>query len=190
MVKYCDLFKIFMKIGTFTIGGGYAMIPLMQREIVEKEGWLSQQDFLDLLAVSQAMPGVFAGNMACAVGYRLKGKRGALCAVAGNVAAPFAIILLLAMFFRFFRGNVAIERIFMGLRPCVAALIAAPVFNMACTAGITWRNAWIPIAAAGLIWLLGVSPILIVLAAGLLGYLYGKVVQRRPSQTTVRKKRP
>lgn len=177
-----------MKIGAFTIGGGYAMIPLMRREIVEREGWLSQREFLDALAVSQAMPGIFAGNMACAVGYRLRGKGGALCAVAGNVAVPIALIVLLAMSFGYLRGNAALERAFMGLRPCVAALIAAPVFNMARTAGITWKNAWVPLAAAALVWLLGVSPILIVLAAGLAGYLHGRLAGQRHGGATPRNK--
>ena len=174
MVKYCDLFLSFAKIGTFTIGGGYAMIPLMQRELVERHGWLGRQDFLDLLAVSQAMPGIFAGNMASAVGYRLRGKGGAACALAGNVAAPILLILLLAMFFRHFRGNAVVEHVFMGLRPCVVALIAAPVVKMARSAGVTWKNAWVSVVAAALIWLLGVSPILIVVAAGLLGFLHGR----------------
>lgn len=169
------LFSSFLKIGMFTIGGGYAMIPLMEEELVGRRKWLTREEFLDQLALSQSMPGVLAVNMAAGLGYRLRGWRGALSAIAGNIAVPIVMILLLAMFFRQFRENVWVERFFMGVRPAVVALIAAPVFKLAATAGIGWRTCWIPILAAVLIWLLGVSPILIILAAALGGFVYGRV---------------
>ncbi len=172
MVKYCDLFYSFFKVGTFTVGGGYAMIPLMQRELVERHHWLDEKEFLDCVALSQAMPGVFAVNMASVTGQRLRGPRGAAVAIVGNIMMPIVFILLLAMFFRAFRENIYVERIFIGLRPCVVALIAAPVFNMARSANVGWRNVWIPLFCALLIWLFGVNPVLVVLAAALLGYLY------------------
>ena len=159
----------------FTIGGGYAMIPLMEEELVGRRKWLTREEFLDQLALSQSMPGVLAVNMAAGLGYRLRGWRGALSAIAGNIAVPIVMILLLAMFFRQFRENVWVERFFMGVRPAVVALIAAPVFKLAATAGIGWRTCWIPILAAVLIWLLGVSPILVILAAALGGFVYGRV---------------
>lgn len=167
------LFWSFFKIGTFTIGGGYAMIPMMEEELVNKRKWLSQEEFLDLLSVSQAMPGVFAVNMATSVGHRLFGKRGAVISIIGNIAVPICIILLLAIFFRHFRGNATMEKIFWGIRPAVVALIAAPVFRMAKTAGINWKNCWIPIVAALLIWIVGVSPIWIILATIIGGTLWG-----------------
>ena len=169
------LFVSFWKIGAFTIGGGYVMIPLMEREIVDRHGWLSRDEFLDLMSLSQAMPGIFAVNMATCVGRRLAGWRGVVAAVAGNITMPIVLILLLAIFFRHFRDNVIVDRIFMGLRPAVVALIAAPVFRMAKTAGITWRNCWIPVVAALLIWLFGVSPVWVVLAAIIGGVVYGKL---------------
>lgn len=169
------LFSSFLKIGMFTIGGGYAMIPLMEEELVGRRKWLTREEFLDQLALSQSMPGVLAVNMAAGLGYRLRGWRGALSAIAGNIAVPIVMILLLAMFFRQFRENVWVERFFMGVRPAVVALIAAPVFKLAATAGIGWRTCWIPILAAVLIWLLGVSPILVILAASLGGFVYGRV---------------
>lgn len=173
--KYCDIFWSFFKVGTFTIGGGYAMIPLMQRELVERHRWIGEEDFLDQVALSQAMPGVFAVNMATMTGYRLRGVRGAVAAIVGNVMMPIIFILALAVFFRAFREVPVVEHIFMGLRPCVVALIAAPVFTMAKSAKVTWSNVWIPVASALLIWLLGVSPIIIVLAAAILGLLYSKI---------------
>lgn len=179
MVKYCDIFLSFLRVGTFTIGGGYAMIPLMRRELVERHRWMSDEDFLDEVALSQAMPGVFAVNMAAMTGYRLRGRRGAAVAIVGNILMPVVFILLLAMFFRTFRDNVYVDRIFMGLRPAVVALIAAPVFTMARSARVTWSNVWIPVLAALLIWLLGVSPIVVVLAAAIGGYIFSRL-RRNP----------
>lgn len=175
MAKYCDIFWSFFKVGTFTIGGGYAMIPLMQRELVERHGWIGEDEFLDQVALSQAMPGVFAVNMATMTGYRLRGMWGAVVAIVGNIMMPVLFILALAMFFRAFREVEVVERIFMGLRPAVVALIAVPVFTMAKSAKVTWSNVWIPVASALMIWLLGVSPIIIVLAAALLGWLYSLI---------------
>ncbi len=175
MVKYCDLFYSFLKIGTFTIGGGYAMIPLMEQELVDKRQWMSRQEFLDQLALSQSMPGVLAVNMATGLGYRLRGLRGSIAAIAGNIVMPILFILTLAVLFRFFRSNVIVERFFMGVRPAVVALIAAPVFRLAQSAKVTWSTCWIPILAALLIWLFDVSPILVILAAVILGFAYGRI---------------
>lgn len=174
MAKYCEIFLSFFRVGTFTVGGGYAMIPLMQREIVDKHHWLEEEAFLDQVALSQALPGVFAVNMAAMTGYRLRGIRGAAVAITGNILMPVVFILSLAIFFRSFRDNIYVERIFMGLRPAVVALIAAPVFTMARSAKVTWSNVWIPVVCTLLIWLLGVSPVFVVLAAALGGFLYGK----------------
>lgn len=172
------IFWSFFKIGTFTIGGGYAMIPLMEKELVEKHGWLSREEFLDLLAISQAMPGIFAANMAASVGQRLRGFVGAVVAVLGNILMPILIILALAMFFRQFADNRVVAAVFRGVRPAVVALIAAPVFKMAKSAGITWRTLWIPLVAALLIACFGVSPIWVVVAAVLGGWIYGLMLRR------------
>ena len=175
MAKYCDIFWSFLKVGAFTIGGGYAMIPLMQRELVQRHRWIGEEEFLDQVALSQAMPGVFAVNMATMTGYRLRGIWGAVVAIVGNILMPIVFILALAIFFRAFREVPVVEHIFMGLRPAVVALIAAPVFTMARSAKVTWSNVWIPVVSALLIWLLGVSPIIIVLAAAIGGYLFSRL---------------
>ena len=179
MAGYFELFWSFFKIGSFTLGGGFAMIPLMEKELVQQKQWLSKEEFLDLLSISQAMPGVFAVNMATSIGYRLRGKRGAVMAVLGNILMPILTILFLAIFIRFFRDNPVVESIFKGIRPCVVALIAAPVFTMAKNAGLNWRNCWIPVLAAALIWLWGVSPVLIILIAGVGGFLYGRFIDKK-----------
>ena len=164
-----------MKIGGFTFGGGYAMVPLMEREFVERRGWLTADEFLDYLSLAQAMPGVFAVNMATLVGYKMYGVRGSVVAIVGNILLPVAFIVLLAMFFRTFRNNPYVNSIFLGLRPAVVALIAAPVFNMARRMNLSWRNVWIPILAALLIWLFGVSPVIVILIAAVGGFVWGKV---------------
>lgn len=175
MAKYCELFATFFKIGTFTIGGGYAMIPLIQREVVERRRWLSETEMLDAIALSQTMPGILAANIAALVGQRLRGVKGALVAVAGNIMMPIVFIILIAALFQRFKDIPAVQHAFMALRPAVVALIAAPVFTLARKAGVTLRTVWIPLLAALLIWLLGVSPVLVILAALAAGYLYAKL---------------
>lgn len=175
MIKYCDIFWSFFKIGTFTIGGGYAMIPLMEEELVRKQGWISHEDFLDQLALSQSLPGVLAVNMATGVGYRLKGSKGAFCAIVGNIMMPIIFILLLAMVYRLFKDNRYVEYFFMGVRPAAVALIAAPVFKLAKSAQVRWTNCWIPILSALLIWAIGVNPIYVILTAVALGIAWGQI---------------
>ena len=151
------------------------MIPRMEQEIVDRRGWLSREEFLNQLALSQSMPGVLAVNMATGLGYRLRGLRGAFSAIAGNIVMPVLFIITLAMLFRHFRDNPFVERFFMGVRPAVVALIAAPVFRLAQSAKVTWATCWIPILAALLIWLFDVSPILVILASVVLGFVYGRM---------------
>lgn len=155
------------------------MIPLMEKEIVDRRHWLDKDEFLDILAVSQSLPGVFAVNMATNVGYRMRGFRGAVFAILGNIAMPIVIILGFATCFRYLQDNPVFEAVFKGIRPAVVALIAAPVFRMAKTAKISWRNFWIPLVAATLIYLLGIPPTWIVLSALAGGFLYGHLKERK-----------
>ena len=171
-MKFFLLFFVFAKIGLFTLGGGYAMLPLMEQELVDKRPWLSRAEFLDIVAVAQAAPGIFAMNMAVLAGYRRGRVWGSFCASLGAALAPFLIILLLAVFLNSYQNNPAVIRIFKGVRPAVVALIAVPVFRLAREAGIGWKTIWISILSAGLVWLLHVSPVYIVLAAGLGGYVW------------------
>ncbi len=173
---YWHLFSDFFKIGAFTLGGGYAMIPIIQSEVVDRRHWLKQEEFLDIIAIAQSCPGVFAINMSVFIGYKLRKLPGALCAAFGTALPSFAIILLIAMFFSRFQDNPVVESIFKGIRPAVVALIAAPTFTLAKSAKITLSNCWIPIGSALAIYLMGVNPVFIILAAGFGGYLYGKYV--------------
>lgn len=174
---YWTSFKTFFRIGMFTLGGGYAMIPIIQNEIVERHKWMSEDEFLDVLAIAQSCPGVFAINISIFIGYKLRKIKGAVCTCLGTALPSFLIILLIAMFFHSFKDNRIVEAIFRGIRPAVVALIAVPTFNLAKSARITLTNCWIPIACAMAIWALGVSPILIILIAGTAGYIYGRYIR-------------
>ncbi len=169
------LFTTFFRIGLFTFGGGYAMIPLIESDVVERNRWIPKSDFVDLLAVAQSAPGVFAVNMAVFIGYRLRGVAGALAAAFGCVLPSVIIILLIALFFRQFRHIEVVNNVFKGLRQAVVALIAVPVFNVAKSAKVGWTMAWIPVLSAMLIVAFGVSPIYVIIAAGIAGLVYGKV---------------
>ena len=171
------LFTTFFRIGMFTIGGGYAMIPIIESEVVEKHKWVSKEDFLDLIAIAQSCPGVFAINISIFIGYKLRRLKGAISAAVGTALPSLLIILLIAMFFHRFQDNPVVAAIFRGIRPAVVALIAVPTFNLAKSAKIGWATCWIPIAGALAIWLLGVSPILIILLAALGGWLYGVLIK-------------
>ena len=168
-----ESFKTFFKIGMFTLGGGYAMIPIIEEEVVNKHKWVSREEMLDLIAIAQSCPGVFAINIAIFVGYKLNKVRGAIATAFGTALPSFLIILLIAIFFHQFEDNKVIAAMFRGIRPAVVALIAVPTFNLAKNAQLNRYTFWIPIVSAIAIWLLGVSPIWIIIVAGTGGYLYG-----------------
>ena len=177
MSIYLESFKTFFKIGIFTLGGGYAMIPLIEEEVVNKKQWVSKEEFLDIIAIAQSCPGVFAINTSIFIGYKLSKLRGAIATALGTALPSFLIILGIAMFFHEFQDNPIVASIFRGIRPAVVALIAVPTFNLAKSAHVSWANCWIPIGGALLIWLLGVSPIFIILAAAICGWCYGKYIK-------------
>ena len=182
---FWESFKTFFKIGMFTLGGGYAMIPLIEEEVVNRHRWIDRKEMLDLIAIAQSCPGVFAINISIFVGYKLNKVRGAVATALGTALPSFLIILAIAIFFHQFEDNRVIAAMFKGIRPAVVALIAVPTFNLAKRAQLNWFTIWIPIVSALLIWLLGVSPIWIIIAAGVGGYIYGKVTQSSvPEGTT------
>ena len=170
---YWSTFSTFFKIGMFTLGGGYAMIPSIEEEVVNKHQWVSKEDMLDLIAIAQSCPGVFAINISIFIGYKLRKTRGALVTALGTALPSFLIILAIAIFFHQFEDNKVVAAMFRGIRPAVVALIAVPTFNLAKSAHLNRYTLWIPIVSALAIWLLGVSPIWIIILAGVGGYLYG-----------------
>ena len=176
---YRDLFLTFFKIGAFTFGGGWAMISIIEKEIVDKHGWLDKKEFLDQLAVAQSLPGILAVNISVAVGDRLRGIRGAVAAALGTILPSFLIILAIAIFLTpdIIKNNEVISKIFKGIRPAVVALIIAPVITSAKAAAINWRTIIIPVAVALLIWSkipVVSSPILYIVLGGMFGYIWFK----------------
>ena len=174
---YSQLFISFLRIGAFTFGGGWAMISLIEREVVENRKWISREEFLDLLAVAQSMPGILAVNISVAVGDKLRGMKGSTAAALGTIMPSFLIILAIAIFLTpdLIQHNPVINAIFRGIRPAVVALIVAPVITTAKASHIGWKTVWIPIVVALLIWSSWPwisNPILFIILGGLAGYLW------------------
>lgn len=183
MGPYLSLFTTFFKIGAFTFGGGWAMISIIEREIVDRHGWIKREEFLDLLAVAQSLPGILAVNIATAVGDRIKGGRGSVVAAAGTILPSFLIILAIAIFLtpEIIKNNRVVSAIFMGIRPAVVALIIAPVITSAKAAKLKWKTVWIPLVVALMISLdLGLvsNPIFFIVLGGLGGFLAWWLPQR------------
>lgn len=155
------IFAVFAKIGAFTIGGGYVMIPAIEAEM-SKRGWIDEKELPDIVALSQSAPGLLTVNMSIFAGYKLRGIPGSIAATLGSIAAPFIIILLIAMFFSEFRDIPAVEKIFMGVRPVAVALIAAYMAKLMKRNSRWWE--WVITAStlAGIA-LLKVSPVYILL---------------------------
>lgn len=171
------LFITFMKIGAFTFGGGWAMISIIEREVVDNHKWLGREEFIDQLSLAQSLPGILAVNIAVAIGQKLRGTRGSVVAALGTILPSFIIILVIAVFLTpdFIKTNATVESIFRGIRPAVVALIIAPVVSAARAAKITWTTAIIPVAVALLIWSgwpVVSNPILYIILGGLCGYLW------------------
>lgn len=155
------------------------MLSLIEREIVDKKGWIDREEFLNMIALAQAAPGLIAVNSAIFIGWRIGGWRGVIATIFGAVLPSFFIILAIAMLFQDYKDYPAIEAVFKGVRPAVVALIAAPLCKMAKSAKITWATALIPIAGALLIWLGGLSPVWIILVTALATLAYTYLKERR-----------
>lgn len=179
MKLFFELFWTYLKIGTFTLGGGYAMLPLIQKEVVDNKHWIDEEEFLNMIALAQAAPGLIAVNSAVFIGWRIYGWRGVIATVLGAVLPSFLIILAIAMVFQDFKDKPAVEVVFKGIRPAVVALIAAPLCKMAKSAKITWATAFVPVAGALLIWFGGLSPVWIILITVVATLAYTWLRERR-----------
>ena len=151
------------------------MIPLIEEEVVNRKQWVSKDEMIDLIAIAHSCPGVFAINISTFIGYKLNKTRGAIATTIGTALPSFLIILAIAMFFSQFKDNPYVAAMFKGIRPAVVALIAVPTFNLGKRAQLNMWTIWIPVVSSLLIWLLGLSPIWIIIAAGIGGYVYGKM---------------
>lgn len=181
---YLQLFTTFFKIGAFTFGGGWAMLSLIEKEIVDKRGWIDRTEYLDRIAVAQSLPGILAVNVSVAVGDKLRGMKGAVTASLGTILPSFMIILCIAIFLTpdLIKENETLSAVFKGIRPAVVALIVAPVISSARSAGIGWRTVIIPVAVALLIWSklpIVSSPILYIVLGGIGGWWWLSRHQRK-----------
>lgn len=184
-----QLFITFFKIGAFTFGGGWAMISIMEREIVDKHKWLDREEFPDLLAVAQSLPGILAVNISVAVGDRLRGLKGSIISALGTILPSFIMILCIAIFLTpdLIKNNATLSAIFSGIRPAVVALIVAPVVSSAKAAGIGWRNIFIPVGVALLIWSkwpVVSNPIIYILLGAVGGYIWFRRTLRANRELT------
>lgn len=177
-----SLFLSFFKIGLFTFGGGFAMIPLIESEVIRRRNWLSHDDFLDLLTLAQSSPGPIAINTSVFIGYKVRGLRGAVAASLGAILPSFLIILAVAIFFAELRHNPVVDAAFKGMRPAVVALIVVPIFSLA--RGMHPALAAVIVAVALLIWGLGLSPVAFIAAGAAAGIawalLLGKKTNSKP----------
>ena len=174
---YLESFGIFFKIGAFTIGGGYAMVPLIENEIVTKRKWIAQEDFIDLLAISQSAPGILAVNISIFIGYKLRGIRGSIVTALGTILPSFIIILAIALFFADIRQNPVVDAAFKGMRPAVVALIIGPVISLA--RGMHWAKFGVIAVAALAVSGLGLSPIWVLVIAALSGIAWELVIVKK-----------
>ena len=167
MRQLLEIFWSFLKIGAFTFGGGYAMIPLIQHEVIHRRRWIEERDFIDLLTLAQTAPGPIALNTAVFVGYKRRGYLGALSAIMGVIVPSFVVILIVAIFFASIRDNAYVDAAFKGMRPAVVALIVAPIVGL--TKGMRWWLIAVALAVALVVWHFGISPVWFLIAGAVVG---------------------
>ena len=168
-ISLWQIFGVFAKIGAFTIGGGYAMIPIIQDEMIRLK-WIPEEELPDIVALSQSAPGVLAVNISIFAGYRLRGVKGSIAATLGSITPSFCIILGIALFFTAFKDNPWVVKAFRGIRPVVIALIAVPMLQMARKSCKTWWAWCLSAGALCLVAFLNVSPIYIILCVLAVGF--------------------
>ena len=174
------LFTTFFKIGLFCFGGGFAMIPLIQREVIERHKWIDERDFLDMLVLAQSTPGPVAVNTAVFVGYKTAGTMGAIAATLGTVLPSFIVILLLALFFAEVRDNRYVDAAFRAMRPAVVALIVAPLIGL--VKGMKWYLMAVAAVVAIAVWYFGFSPAYLIGLSLVVGVVVAVVNGRKGAQ--------
>lgn len=162
MISLWQIFVIFAKIGAFTIGGGIPMIAAIKSELT-KRGWLTDEDFVDIITLAQTAPGLFAANIAILTGNKLRGTKGSVVATIASCLPPFLIILLVAMFFTEFKDNEYVLQAFKGIRPVVVALIGVPLIDMIRATRMRWWSWCLVIGSMTLVCFMKVSPIYILI---------------------------
>lgn len=169
---YFNLFVLFFRIGAFTFGGGYAMIPLMEQELVHTKKWIKASDILDLFAVAQSIPGAIAINTSTLVGYKLAGKRGALCATLGVILPSFMIILLVASFASHWFELNTVKHFFVGVNGAVLALIGLAAEKLIRASVIDGMTLLFLLGTTLIVVLTDISPIILIILGGFLSLVY------------------
>ncbi|NLY09941.1 MAG: chromate transporter [Tissierellia bacterium] len=175
---YLDMLVTFAKIGVMTFGGGYAMLPIIQREIVERKHWVTEEEVLDYYAIGQSTPGVIAVNTATFVGYKLKGVLGAIACTVGVVLPSFIIISLLAGLITSISGMEIVQHAFAGIRVAVCALVTQAVVRLAVKSVKDLLTAIIALLAFAAVALMNISPLWIVVISIVFGLLFVKKVEQ------------
>ena len=178
-VSLWKLFGVFAKMGAFTIGGGYAMLPLIEQEMTSR-GWISQEDIQDIIVLAQGAPGILAVNMAIYTGNKIRGLKGSIVSAIGAVLPSLVIILLIAMFFSEFRDNDIVRRIFQGVRPAAVALILVAGVRLAVSGCKEWWTWVIALASLLAVAFLKVSPIWIILVTLSVSVCVSLIKQKKP----------
>jgi chromate transporter len=164
-----QIFTTFLKIGPVTFGGGYAMIPLIEREVVEKRKWVRANDIADIFAVSESVPGAIAINSAMFVGYRIAGFLGAMAAMTGIMLPTFCIVVLLSIFFLRVQDNPNVEAAFVSIRATIVALITYAAYKIGKTAMVDKTTLGLIVITVMILLFVHIHPILLILGGGLLG---------------------
>lgn len=170
-----EMFFIFFKIGAFTFGGGYAMIPIIQKELVEKRKWIEEEDFLDALVVAQSSPGPVAVNISIYAGNKVAGKKGALVAVLGTILPSFLIILVVVKYLYEYRNHQIVDKAFKGITPTVVALIASAVYKLIKSSEFGIKGLVFSLMAFLIIAIFNVSAIYLIIGAAVISIVYNKV---------------
>ena len=168
---FFELYMVFLRVGLFTIGGGYAMLPMLRKEVVEKHGWATDDEMLDYFAIGQSTPGIIAINTATFIGYKKAGVLGAFAATLGMVTPSWMIIISIAKFFEAFSDNAIVASAFTGIRVIVVVLILNAVIKMGKKSITNWIQALIALTAFSIIVFTPVSAIYVVIGAGIVGTL-------------------
>ena len=178
-VTLFSLFYAFLKIGTFTFGGGYAMLPLLQVELVEKKKWLDRREFADCLLVAQSTPGPIVVNISLVAGYRMLGLKGGLSALLGAVLPPFLLLLTIAIYLWQYRENPIVHAAFKGIGPAVAALIAAAAVKLGKNILKGYRSLLLLLLLLGGLLVYNIHPLYIIICGVLAGFFLPLVQHKR-----------
>ena len=170
-----DLYFTFAKIGACTFGGGYAMLPILQREVVEKKHWATDADLTDYYAIGQCTPGVIAVNTATFIGYRYKGLAGGILATLGVISPSIIIISVIAACLSNFADIPAVQHALRGVNACVVALIASSVIKLGKSTIIDALTVAIFLVVLALAFFVGISPAILIVCAGVLGYAWRRI---------------